>query len=101
MMTYRILETDRSHAVLDPAVPSQRYAWLEHEGGLWHFLTNLFEDPGKSLRSWTDEQHALEDLEREGWVVVYPYNEHLSMNRTSGDRACGYGLMWIDPHMVS
>ena len=100
MMTYSILDTDHNPAAMDPVAPTQKYAWLEHEGGLWHFLTNLFEDPCKSARRWTDEQSALQELENEGWVVVYPYNEHLAVTRRSDDRACGYGLMWIDQRMV-
>jgi hypothetical protein len=86
---------------MGPAVPKQKYAWLEHEGGSWCFLTNLFADPEKSMRKWTDEKSALQDLENEGWIVVYPYNEQIHADRKPRERACGYGLMWIDQAMVS
>lgn len=87
-------------AVKEPASPDLKYAWLEHDGGSWHFLTNLFEDPCKSVRSWKDDQTALEELESEGWIVVYPYNEQLSTKNRSEGRACGYGLMYADSRMV-
>ena len=100
MIAYSMFDTEHYQSVAEPVAPTQKYAWLEHEGGLWHFLTNLFEDPGKSMRKWSDEQSALKELEIEGWVVVYPYSEKLSMNRKCEGRACGYGLMWIDQRMV-
>jgi len=83
------------------SAPTHRYAWLEHEGGIWCFLTNLFEDPGKSIRKWNDEKSALQELENEGWIVVYPYNEPVRVGRKSYEKACGYGLMWIDQQMAS
>ncbi len=101
MMTYSMFDTEQHPAVREPSAPTQRYAWLEHEGGAWCFLTNLFEDPGKSIRKWTDEKSALQELENEGWIVVYPYNEQIPVERKSNERACGYGLMWIDQHMIS
>jgi len=100
MMTYSMFETEYNQNVPKPDVPTQRYAWLEREGGAWCFLTNLFEDPGKSIRKWTDEKIALQELENEGWIVVYPYNEQIPVDRRLRNRACGYGLMWIDQSMV-
>lgn len=100
MMTYSMFETEYNQNAPKPDAPIQRYAWLEREGAAWCFLTNLFEDPGKSIRKWTDEKIALQELENEGWIVVYPYNEQVSANRRSYEKACGYGLMWIDQDMV-
>jgi hypothetical protein len=68
--------------------PTKRYAWLEHEEGVWHFLTNLFADPGESTRRWPDSLRALEELRQEGWTVVSPYPD-------SHSDACGYGLRWL------
>lgn len=101
MMTYSMVNAEHYQNVLAPDAPTQKYAWLEYEGGVWHFLTDLFEDPGKSMRRWTDEQCALQELENEGWIVVYPYNEQIKMKQRSDGGACGYGLMWIDSRMVS
>jgi len=96
MMTYSVVNTDQYHGAMEQDKPIQRYAWLEHEGGAWHFLTNLFENPCKSMRNWTDENCALQELGNEGWVVVYPYNENSPIDRKLSERACGYGLMWTD-----
>jgi len=70
-----------------------RYAWLEHEDGTWHFLTSLFADPGESTRRWSDKQRALDELTKEGWTVVRPYPEKISMARESGNGLYGYGLI--------
>jgi hypothetical protein len=70
-----------------------RYAWLEHEGGKWHFLTSLFADPGESTRRWSDKQCALEELMKEGWTVIRPYPEKPSATRQSGNCLYGFGLM--------
>ena len=101
MMTYSIYETDYGQSVREPDPLIQRYAWLEREGGAWCFLTTLFADPAKSIRKWTDEKIALQDLENEGWIVVYPYNEQIPMDRKSREKACGYGLMWVGQDMVA
>jgi hypothetical protein len=68
--------------------PMQRYAWLEQEEGNWHFLTDLFADPGDSTRRWSDRFRALEELKEEGWSVVSPYPD-------CHESASGYGLRWI------
>ena len=65
-----------------------RYAWLEQEGGTWHFLTSLFADPEESTRRWSDKERALDELTHEGWTVVRPYPE-----RQSGNCLYGYGLI--------
>lgn len=101
MMTYNMFDTEQRQSRMAPDAPIHRYAWLEHEEGAWCFLTNLFGDPGKSIRKWMDEKSALQELENEGWIVVYPYNEQIPVDRRSCDRACGYGLMWVDQSMVS
>ena len=101
MTTYSMIDVGQYPNTVKPDMPTQRYAWLEHEGDSWHFLTNLFADPCKSRRRWSDENCALQELENEGWVVVYPYNEPIRGDRKSSERACGYGLMWIDQRMVS
>ena len=101
MIAYRVYE-DTSHPVMEEFDKfSQKYAWLEHEGGMWHLLTSLFGDPSDSERKWDDEKSALRELEDEGWIVVYPYDEKIPSQKRVGGRACGYGLMWIDPRMVS
>lgn len=73
--------------------PMQRYAWLEHEEGVWHFLTDLFADPGESTRTWPDSLRALEELKKEGWAVISPYPGKSLSN--SNKSAAGYGLMWV------
>jgi hypothetical protein len=70
-----------------------RYAWLEHEDGNWHFLTNLFADPGASTRKWSDEQRALDELKNEGWTIVRPYPEKTLTEQQSGNGLFGYGLV--------
>jgi len=71
-----------------------RYAWLEHDEGMWHFLTDLFADPGESTRSWPDHTRALEELSNEGWTVISPYPEKPLSPQEQTERTCGYGLMW-------
>ena len=66
-----------------------RYAWLEKNEGLWHFLTSPFADPANSMRKWSDEQNALEELSNEGWSIVHPYAQN------TGSFFCGYGLKRI------
>jgi hypothetical protein len=66
-------------------VPLHRYGWLEQDAGMWHFLTDLFADPGESSRQWSDSQRALEELRKEGWMVISPYPD---------SKGCGYGLIW-------
>ena len=100
MTTYSMIDVEQYPNTVKPEMPTQRYAWLEHEGGSWHFLTNLFADPCKSRRSWSNENSALQELEDEGWVVVYPYNEHIKSDRKASEKACGYGLMWIDQRVA-
>jgi hypothetical protein len=80
-------------------VEMRRYAWLEHEGGLWHFLTDLFADPRDSNRQWSDRQRALDELLEEGWTVVRPYPGQPAAGQISGNRIHGYGLMqttWVN-----
>jgi hypothetical protein len=72
-----------------------RYAWLEHEKGMWHLLTNLFADPEESTRKWSDSQHALDELSREGWSIVRAYPENLPIAPPTCDGAWGYGLIWV------
>ena len=73
--------------------PQHRYAWLELEDGMWHFLTSLFADPAESTRRWSDKKRALTELLNEGWAVVRSYPEPIAMERRSGNRIYGYGLM--------
>lgn len=68
-----------------------RFAWLELDGGTWHFLTHLYADPRVATRCWSDCRHALRDLLEEGWTVVGPYPRQLSVRRLGGG-ARGYGL---------
>ena len=70
-----------------------RYAWLEMDEGIWHFLTDIWADPGESTRNWTDSLRALEELKQEGWTVISPYPETPSSPRDPDEEACGYGLM--------
>jgi hypothetical protein len=77
-------------------VSMPRYAWLEYEDGMWHFLTNLFANPGDSPRRWHNENAALDELAREGWSVIAPYPDLGSGLVPSHDKITGYGLMWIE-----
>ena len=69
-----------------------RYAWLEFDGGMWHLVKDLFADPGKSTRRWSDRECALTDLMEEGWTVVRPYSSKLPMGENQGGIS-GYGLV--------
>jgi hypothetical protein len=71
-----------------------RYAWLELDGGMWHFLTHLSADPQQSIRRWSDSRHALAELMKEGWTIVRPYppNPPNPPKMESGEAAVGYGL---------
>jgi hypothetical protein len=73
--------------------PLQRYAWLEWESDLWHFLASPFENPAESTRKWHDKQEALDELESEGWRVVRPYPEEIHSEKCTG--CIGYGLQRI------
>lgn len=68
-----------------------RYAWLEFDKGMWHFLTNLYARPGESTRRWSNQQLALKELMKEGWNIVraYPQRHHMC---DSEERVFGYGL---------
>ncbi len=79
---------------MDSNLTMHRYGWLEHEEGMWHFLTDLFADPVESTRSWSNKVEALEELRREGWTVISPYPERPLNSRRAPDGTCGYGLMW-------
>jgi hypothetical protein len=96
MISNNIFDRDLSVSYVNSNLPKHRYAWLEKEGNMWHFLTNLFADPAKSTRRWANKQRALEELTREGWTVLYPYPEQSSQCLPVRNNACGYGLMWID-----
>ena len=75
--------------------PASKYAWLEHEEGMWHLLTDLFAYPEDSTRKWSDSQRALDELMKEGWTIVSEYPEDLPISRPSCQGAWGYGLMWV------
>ena len=72
-----------------------RYAWLEHEKGVWHFLTDLFADPSESTRRWSNKRHALDELMKEGWAIVGSYPETYSTPRPACGGSRGYGLMRV------
>ncbi len=78
-----------------PGSLTSRYAWLEHEDGTWHFLTSLFADSMESTRRWSNRQHALDELIKEGWVVIGSYPENSSVPRPDCGGAGGYGLMQV------
>jgi hypothetical protein len=88
----QMIERIVSH--MNSNTPIHRYGWLEHDEGMWHFLTDLFADPGESTRRWPDRMRALEELKNEGWTVVSPYPEEPPSPRQSSERTCGYGLIW-------
>jgi hypothetical protein len=85
-----------STSFLEQNNAGRRYAWLEHEGKMWHFLPDLFAHPGESTRSWADKQHALEELIKEGWAVVRPYYETFPVLDKPMGSICGYGLVWTN-----
>jgi hypothetical protein len=91
----RVSSPDCRHTLSACSRPQtqHRYAWLEHEDGMWHFLTSLFADPSESTRRWSDQQCALDELINEGWTIIRPYPEPLSANRNSESCLCGYGLV--------
>jgi hypothetical protein len=89
---YRAFDQGNSAGQLLPNTMVNRYAWLEHEKGLWHFLTSLFAGPEESTRRWSDKQHAFDELKREGWVIVGSYPENPSMSQPDCGGASGYGL---------
>ncbi len=71
--------------------PMQRYAWLEFDEGMWHFLTDLYAMPAESTRRWKNSQVALKELMKEGWNVVRAYP---GQHQVSGgaEAVVGYGL---------
>jgi hypothetical protein len=73
--------------------PVYKYAWLEKENGMWHFVTDLYGDPKQSTRQWPDSRQALDELSSEGWTVVSPY--YIRAEDHSYGQEIGYGLMWI------
>ncbi len=77
-----------------------RYAWLEFDNGMWHFLTSLCADPQSSTRRWSDGKQALMDLIGEGWAVVREYPGMPRIDDTRG-RVYGYGLRLASPVSVS
>jgi hypothetical protein len=87
-------------AAMDSNMQKQRYAWLEQDEGMWHFLTNLFADPGESTRRWADSRRALEELRIEGWTVISPYPDPPPDSQQPRNRACGYGLAWTSYQTV-
>ena len=88
--------SDRSNSpgLIIPETSANRYAWLEHDNGTWHFLTGLFADIQESRRRWPTRQRALDELTEEGWIIIGSYPENPSMPRHSCGDALGYGLMW-------
>jgi len=68
-----------------------RYAWLEHEGGMWHFLTSPVAGTGESTRRWSSGRHAILELIEEGWSIVRPYPGVPSV-QSDGEAVYGYGL---------
>jgi hypothetical protein len=95
MISINAFEQDSQYCHVVFNASKRRYAWLEKEGNMWHFLTNLFADPAKSTRKWSTKQRALEELTREGWAVLYPYPEHGFIEKRVHSTS-GFGLMWID-----
>jgi hypothetical protein len=80
--------------------PMYRYAWLEFDGGMWHFVKDLCADPGESTRRWSERECALTDLMEEGWTVVRPYSAKLPMGENK-DGIAGYGLVRHCQHAES
>jgi hypothetical protein len=72
-----------------------RYAWLEHDKGVWHFLPDLFADPAESTRRWSNKKCALDELMKEGWTIVGSYPEAYSTPGPACGGARGYGLMRV------
>jgi hypothetical protein len=95
MNYYRSFDQEESVDLVSCDAPASRYAWLEHEQGMWHLLTDLFAYPEDSTRRWSDSQHALDELIKEGWTIVSSYPEDSTVVRPSCDGAWGYGLMWV------
>ena len=95
MNYHRSLDQEDSANFIFPEAPIIRYAWLEHEKGMWHLLTDLFAAPEDSARKWPDHQHALDELTQEGWAVVSAYPESLAVPRSTGNGTWGYGLIWV------
>ena len=100
-IAYGLIPADPFHDTPEANRPTRKYAWLEYDEGFWHFLTNPFADPNRAARKWNDEHGALRELENEGWIVVYPYNQNNPLDDTSGEQACGYGLMRVDRRLAS
>jgi hypothetical protein len=71
--------------------PMHRFAWLEFDGEVWHFLTRLDAHPATSARRWSDKERALMELMDEGWAVVRAYPRYLPPDG-SGEEVQGYGL---------
>ncbi|MBN1568296.1 MAG: hypothetical protein JXA73_10655 [Acidobacteria bacterium] len=90
---YRAFNRENLAGTVFPNAMVTRYAWLEHEKGVWHFLTDLFADPSESTRRWTNRQLALDELRNEGWTIVGSYPDNGSTPRPACGGSSGYGLM--------
>ena len=74
-----------------PEKDMKRYAWLEHEGGTWHFLTSPLAVTGESIRRWSSGRIAILELVEEGWSIVRPYPGVPSVD-SDEEVVYGYGL---------
>lgn len=95
MIYYRAFDREDSAGPVLPNTLASQYAWLEHEKGIWHFLTSLFADPKESTRRWSNRQHALDELIKEGWMIIGSYPENPSTQRPACGGSRGYGLMRV------
>jgi hypothetical protein len=96
MDNYRAANEEASSSAAVTGELANRYAWLEHEGGTWYFLTRLFDAPADSTRRWATQQCAMSELTKEGWVIVGTYPDNASMSNPDCGGSCGYGLMQVE-----
>jgi len=92
---YRAFDRENLAGHIFPNTVVTRYAWLEHDNGVWHFLTDLFADPAESTRRWSNKKYALDELMKEGWTIVGSYPEAHSTPRPACGGTGGYGLMRV------
>jgi len=63
------------------------YAWLGKDEGYWCFYSESSEG---NKRQWQDREHAINELEKEGWSITTAYYE-----KGPEQQFCAYGMVRI------
>ncbi len=63
-----------------------QFAWLELDGGMWHLLTGIRDEPREAARKWADRDEAFAELREEGWEITGPYPAGLPIKPKTNQR---------------